>query len=343
MGKHLLISQTSPEGNVPASIVQKLYNMCKRKSIGQDLFDSTSNLVGIFNTGYTYEDWVNLIHTYFPQLVINSAGYYILFEDEFTKNILFTAIDWTAEGITAQQAADINLSNKIKGTPIIRFNEFKYFTSNGELYELFKDCVSLTEITMPPIATSWSRTYWDHAPFYNCKSLVKVNWNNCIITGGERGYKYNGLYAKCESLKWYDGILPPGCDEISADMFDNSGIDKIIAPEGVEMINSLYNCPKCTYIELPSTLTEISAKHWGRNMNLRHGGTGQIVMVCKATIPPTLTYVDGFHDADTIIYVPDDSVSAYQTTWSAFPRLASINGLSELPETYKNMGTLADT
>jgi len=354
MKRHICVNQSNTrELGVPAEIIAKLYNFVKRTENGEDVWDAmdeaniAKSLKGSIKLkGYTYEEYVNKINEYFADtLSIEPEGYYILFEDEFTKNILFNTIRWTAEGITAEQAADINLSapgKQIRGTTIRRFNEFKYFTSNGGLNDLFSGCVSLTEITMPPIVASWSRTYWDHSPFYNCKSLVKVNWNNCIITGGERGYKYHGLYGRCESLKWYDGILPPGCDEISSSMFSNSGIDKIIAPEGVEMINSLNNVPKCTYIELPSTLTEISAKGWGQNMNSRNGGTGQIVMACKATTPPTLTYVDGFHDADTTIYVPDDSVSEYRTAWSAFPRLASINGLSELPETYKNMGTLAD-
>lgn len=352
MKRHICVNQSNTqELGVPAEIITKLYNLVKRTENGEEVWDAmdeaniAKSLKGSIKLkGFTYEEYVKKINEYFiDTLNISSEGYYILFEDELTKNTLFRTIGWADEGITAEQAADINLSvsgKAIRGTSISRFNEFKYFTSNGGLYDLFSGCVSLKEITMPPIVASWARTYWDHSPFHNCQSLVKVNWNNCIITGGERGYKYHGLFAKCSSLKWYDGILPPGCDEISESMFRQSGIDKIIAPEGVELIKSLNNAPKCTYVELPSTLTEISAYEWGRNMGSKDGGTGQIVMTCKATTPPTLTYVDGYHDVDTTIYVPDESVSAYQTAWSAFPRLASINGLSQLPQTYKDMGTI---
>jgi len=342
---HINVNQQESiiEYNVPPSLINKLYKLVNRENNGETIFDNNTNIIGTINTEYTYEEYINIIKNRFNQLHINADGYYILFEDENSKQILFNAINWTEEGITAEQAANINLiasNTKISGTSIIYFNEFKYFTSNSGLTDLFKNCTSLKEVTMPPIVASWARGYYDHSPFYNCSSLTKVNWNNCTITGGDKYRKYFGLYNKCSSIKWYDGILPPGCDEISEHMFNNSGVEKIIAPEGITCMGAIVGATKCVYIELPTTVTEIDAQHWGRNMNERSGGTGQIVLACKAITPPTLLRTDGFHDADTTIYVPDELISEYQTAWSNFPRLSGIYGLSELPQTYKDMGTI---
>lgn len=350
--KHIKVNQINiQEKIVPSELITKLYNFIKRTEYGEEVWDAMdehnigNSLKGSFKIkGFTYEEYINKINEYFEDtLAIESEGYYILFEDENSKQILFNAINWTEEGITAEQAANINLtasSTQISGTSIVYFNEFKYFTSNGGLTDLFKNCTSLKEVTMPPIVTSWSRTYWDHGPFFNCKSLTKVNWNNCTITGGDKYKKYHGLYGWCSSIKWYDGILPPGCDEISDGMFNNSGVEKIIAPEGITYMTAINSSVKCVYIELPTTVTEISAAGWGQNMNSRNGGTGHIVLACKAITPPTLLSTGGFHDADTTIYVPDESVSEYQSAWSSFPRLSGIYGLSELPQTYKDMGTI---
>lgn len=364
--KHLeIIQNTGSTEYVSSSCIDKLYALAYEDIANgvESQLDATSNVQGWIRCSAAYEDAVRYLAGIdsgdiprFQNLHIDvtNNNYYIRFEDSNARD--FCVTNWgDGVGVTTNTLANVTLTDAVRtlfrnAMSIVKFNEFKYFTgfsNNANLTCLFTPAnnnltSSLEEITMPAVNLTYDAAYRDRSPFYRCTNLKRVNWNNCNLTTrfSSEGTLYYGLYLGCSSLDWYDGILPPGCTEISSSMFYDSGVTKIVVPEGVTYMHSLQSANACVYVELPTSMVKLHAQGWTRDMKPQYGGSGELVLACKATTPPTLTDTSGYHDSWTTIYVPDDCLSAYQTAWSDFPKCRGIYGFSSMPAEYKAMGTI---
>ena len=118
--------------------------------------------------------------------------------------------------------------------------------------------------------------------------------------------------------------------------FDKSGssgltsITSIVIPEGVTTINgNFWGATALTYLELPSTLTEISKGY------AFEGATALTKIVCYATTAPTLaTNVFAWsviENKTCTVAVPDGAAEAYnEATWSYWTGFYAANLVHEL-------------
>ncbi|MBQ9231584.1 MAG: leucine-rich repeat protein [Prevotella sp.] len=183
---------------------------------------------------------------------------------------------------------------------------------------------------MPSVEISWDSHAHDHGPFYSCTALTHVDWgdSSVLIT--------YGLFSRCRSIDYYDGILPKGLTSIGDMAFFNCiSLTRMIFYEGMELFGQeiLRECLALRYVEFPATTRKMSLYRlcWDA---CRDG----IHIVVKAMIPPELSSSDTSDNRTRYFYVPDDSLEAYQATegWSS----QTVKPISELPDGYRAMGTL---
>lgn len=193
---------------------------------------------------------------------------------------------------------------------------------------------------MPAISLSlYSRSgYGDYSIFKNCTKLTKINWNGCSVSWTDT-YSPD-LYNGCSSLVWYDGILPNNINVVP--LFGSTAIEKAVFPEGIKYMygQPFRACRYIKYVELPTTIEEVNMSEM-----FRDSYSGLKCLVFKGTTPPSLYYAGFDYNNNVTIYVPDNSVSDYITTWGTQNSVFDgtlIKGISELPSTYRDWGTLAD-
>ena len=130
-----------------------------------------------------------------------------------------------------------------------------------------------------------------------------------------------GSFQQCKNLERI--TFPAGVKEIAGYYLDNTAISKIVVPEGVEIVGVAFvaSCQRLEYIEFPSSIQSIGS-------NLMYKSYATPVVVVKAATPPSFGGF-GWYNNGTIIYVPDGSVSAYQShdNWKSLA--AAIKPLSE--------------
>ena len=146
----------------------------------------------------------------------------------------------------------------------------------------FSYCYSLASITLPDGVTSIGTN-----AFYSCYSLASITIPD--------GMTSIGSYAFYNCLSLASITIPDGVTSIGSYTFQNcSSLASITIPDGVTGIsnNAFYNC---TYVKEYHLLP---------------------------TTPPTLSNKNAFNNiaSDCIIYVPADSLAAYQsaTNWSTY-------------------------
>lgn len=145
----------------------------------------------------------------------------------------------------------------------------------------FSGCESLTSITIPSSVISIGES-----SFENCKSLTSINIPNNITS-----IAVNVFYG-CESLT------------------------NIIIPNGVTIIGSqaFRDCKKLKSIRIPSSVTTFGGQ-------FHFVGCVQLIScTVEAIIPPTMNNAYAFNNLNNLIYVPAESVYAYQTArgWSEY-------------------------
>ena len=145
----------------------------------------------------------------------------------------------------------------------------------------FSGCYSLTSLTLPSDITNI-----ENNTFSNCRSLISITIPNGITSIG------NGAFNNCYSL------------------------NSLTIPSNVTSIgnNGFSNCQSLNSLTIPSNVTSI-----GNNAFLSNSSIEEYHF--EATTPPTLggTAFSGIV-SDTIIYVPAESLEAYQTAenWSTY-------------------------
>ena len=164
------------------------------------------------------------------------------------------------------------------------------------------------DITIPSTVTHDGVTYQVTAiaanAFLSCESLTSVDIPTTVTSIGEAAFYY------CTALT------------------------KIVIPESVETIGAwnFYCNDQLTTVILPSTLYSIGSCCFDSCPNLSK-------VTCRATVPPAIGSMDCFANinSECTLYVPENSLSAYQAhaTWGH--HFASITAMPEYDFTYMNL------
>ena len=206
-------------------------------------------------------------------------------------------------------------------------------------YYAFYGCTSLTTITIP----AGLETIAEINPFANCTSLTSIN----VSTNNEHFSSENGsLFNKDKTrlICFPAGItgnynIPSSVTSIGEAAFERSQISSVVIPSSVETLNDLaffnrslfvsmimneglvtidygaFEGCSLTNITIPSTVTSIES-------NSLFGNSSLSSIIVKSTIPPAivsgnlLTNCGGSSTVENVIYVPVESLEAYELAWS---------------------------
>lgn len=252
-------------------------------------------------------------------------AHYIPFADSNVEAVLLAKGVGDGLGVTYKDAAKVSsISTWFKGnTDITSFDELKYFTNITTLGgSTFQNCLNLEKVNLDNIV---KLTGWDGAgAFYNSgikevrlpklsviensyscefqKSLVERILSLGKITTIPNGNVNYGFCGSCRLLTYVN--LPDTLTSIGASAFNS--------------------CSSLLEITLPDTLTSIGSYAFNGCKSLQY-------IRIQATTPPTLSNTNAIPSTIGAIYVPDESVAAYQaaTNWSSFA--SKIKGISEMP------------
>ena len=269
-------------------------------------------------------------------------AHYIPFADSNVEAVLLSKGIGDGLGVTYKDAARVtNISTWFKGnTDITSFAEFVNFSGIIKLERTaFSNCTSLAEIALPASLTSIGQyafqdcssltrivdlentklTKIEYQTFYNCSSLTEVRLPSSLTKIRDFAF-WN-----CSSLTEIE--LSPSLTSIGAHIFNGcSALTKITNLENTKVTslpnNAFYNCSSLIEVRLPSSLTKIESYVFDRCTSLQY-------IRINAITPPTITST--IPATVVSIYVPDESVAAYQaaTNWSSFA--SKIKGISEMP------------
>ena len=292
-------------------------------------------------------------------------AHYIPFEDSNVEAVLLAKGVGDGLGVTYKDAAKVtSISTWFKGNAdITAFSEFVNFSGiSGLVLYAFQNCTSLAEITFPGSLTSIGGT-----AFENCTSLAEITLPASLTSIGN--YAFNGCssltrvvnlentkvtsisvaaFRNCTSLA--EVTLPAGVISIGNGAFQGTSFEEITFPASLTSIGSsfysckklkrvinientqltiinhqaFYGCSTLAEITFPGSLTSIGNYAFFSCTSLQY-------IRIEATTPPTLSATNAIPSTIGAIYVPDESVAAYQsaTNWSSFA--SKIKGISEMP------------
>ena len=172
-------------------------------------------------------------------------------------------------------------------------------TSIGQ-YAL-QNCTALTSVVIPDSVTSIGQY-----AFRNCTALTSV-----VIPDGVTSIA-NNAFAKCFCL--ISVKLPLQIGYIATALFQNcAALTSVVIPDSVTVLYefSFDNCTALTSVVIPDSVTSIG------QYAFRNDAFIQYAIVLPVT-PPSL-YNSSVFPSGFPIYVPDESITAYQeaTNWSA--------------------------
>ena len=187
-----------------------------------------------------------------------------------------------------------------------------FVVENGKVY--------YDDVPSPTFQGKWLATYLDsHIESAECDissaitdgeidntDLVSVEIGDCVTSIGY------GVFQYCSSLT--SCTIGSGVTSIGASAFRYCLIlTSIDIPNSVTSIgnNAFRNCSSLTSIDIPSGVTEIG-------FQALQYCSGLTAITCYATTPPTVQVRTFSNTNDCPIYVPCESLAAYQTAWSAY-------------------------
>ena len=198
MSKIIKLIQTLHEKKIGSDFINKLYTMIHKK---QDLNEETINMensdfVGeITLNGPTYEEYVEYINTYYPNLTINVSEYYIMVEDPEMMRILML-LNMSGDGIGLVQA-DFDKFNSINAINnqmnhnenLVDTRVLGKFTNLQSTNWNYNDgpwcnCINLKYAAIPkvPINAFTKQTYGTEGFFEGCTKLEYVKFYTTSIT-----------------------------------------------------------------------------------------------------------------------------------------------------------------
>ena len=182
---HLRIEQNNIQENVSSAVIAKLYELATSGDL-----DASSNLAGNLHTTATYQEYIDALHTAYPDLYISATDIYIMFEDPEVLNVLLANNIGDGVGVTLAQAANANLGTKFyQNTAITSFNNFDKFTYANSHETSFKGCTNLQSINLSNVSCLGQEC------FKNCTSLTSLN------IGGTANGIYYGVFQGCTNLQ----------------------------------------------------------------------------------------------------------------------------------------------
>lgn len=255
---------------------------------------------------------------------------------------LFLAMHLAAENYSGKCGADLNWTLDTE-TGVLDI------TGSGDMYNAsiamdiswYSYRNNITSVNLPNGLTSIG-SY----AFYGCEKLTNVDIPNTVSVLGFQAF------CNCSSLS--NITIPDGLTYINVSAFSGcSSLTSLTLPKSVTKIfdsafcfcsnitsftfgdavtyigpNAFQDCSGLDSLVLPASITEI------RN-NAFSGCTGLTSITCHATNPPAVNYYDSdkktggvFYQVNKSIplYVPEESIEAYQTTeqWKDFTNIHAI-------------------
>lgn len=295
-------------------------------------------------------------------------AHYIPFEDSNVEAVLLAKGVGDGIGVTYKAAAKVtNLSNWFKNnTDIVKFNELYYFFSVTKANDLFFGCSNLIEATLPKSITFVSPSCFSGCSkltsvknFSENEYLVKIDANaflNCssitsaVVPKNVKAFGYS-IFQGCTKLESVE--LPASL--ATAGIYVFKGCTKLRKIGNLEntafvTLSSEFcsDCKAMTEITFPSALQNIG---WGACLrdtalvkavfgtevtkigdSTFSGCTSLKTIVLKTVTPPELVATTAIPSTIEAIYVPDESITAYQeaANWTAYS--GKFKPLSEYTE-----------
>ena len=188
----------------------------------------------------------------------------------------------------------------------------------------FMDCTNLTSITIPDSVTTI-----DNAAFRNCTSLISITIPDSVTFIG------SSAFINCTSLTSI--TIPDSVTIINlATFLDCTNLTSITIPDSVTIIgeNAFYNCDSLISITIPDSVTTIDNCVFMNCESLTSITLPDSVttigdkafyycrsltsITIKANNPPKISDKTFTENSDLQIYVPENSVEDYKTTWKYF-------------------------
>lgn len=292
---HIRIDQnTSSIEEISRSTLARLYSLSHSNSL-----DPESLLRGRVNASATYQDYIDELHTKYPEFYISANSIYKYFEDPIIEKVF---ADWVGDGIgsTMSQLNSITSlprykfaeNQNVDSANITSFNELGQLTTIKTLGNFcFRNCSSLQSIDISNIERL------EGSCFYGCSSLQSVDVSNVT-------YINQQAFHLCSSLPKYLNF--PKMETISIGGFQGSLFQKL---------------------EFGPNLTSIGGTAFWDAKQLT------TIIFHSTTVPSYSDPARGnkflFTMSPLTIYVPDESVEDYKSAWTEMAD--NIKGISELP------------
>ena len=203
----------------------------------------------------------------------------------------------------------IRCSNVNARVSFNNLKRLKYVTlSQNTTVNGAKSC-GLEHITLPIGVTEIGSSFFSYSPF---KTISLPSSMQSLSN-----YAFSYTYA----LKRV--IIPNGITEIKESLFRNSTmLQKAVIPQSVTKISqqAFFNAESISTITIPSGVTTINAYAFGFSAISGNDTMMLKIITILATTPPTLANTNAFPSTVTTIYIPNGTLSAYQTAtnWSSF-------------------------
>lgn len=352
--EHIKIEQNSNVEVVDSNIIHKLAEEA------QDC-DASSNMTGNLQTDKAFVADVDFLRAKFPGLTINATqGLYISFQDPLVQQLLIGAGVGDGTGIMTTDVATLNFATNasireiFKDSDIEYFDELQYFVSTDLSQYVFHNCYKLKHIKLPSTLGLIHTCLIKNDSADTDSADITVDWNGATPSFST----YNSIYNGVKGLTFKDSLIPPMTDLSACTIFFFcKSLEKIIFREGItKSKENGRGCTSLMYTEYPVSTTDM-----GMFYDYHRDGSNNSVIVIKSTIPPRYVYQPnnsspfGQTKWPVAVYVPDSAVNTYktqqpwsigsdgnaeQTVWSYQDMIDRIKPLSELPQVYREMGTV---
>lgn len=372
-----LIQNTSVTEQVGPEVIDKLYDLSlndPQQGIVSPL-DNTSVVQGRLQVYAAYQDAVKYLvgidqgdPKRFPDLYITVTNntYFIRFKDPVVFQYCLDNYALSgSNGITKAQAEAITNLNSFWGrsmtsqqkSAVQTLEDFQYFTgATGEQENVIVDFPNATKIKFPS-GTFTNNSIYTRYIVQDSKNISQIDYSNAIF------YCKSSIYFPISGnnviTEFNSSLLPNQNDFENICLFNGwTKLTKFIFPEGVKNTQERFRGNESLqYAEFPSTIINL-----GDCYNLGRDAKHRIpCIVVKAVTPPDW---HGWNPNDTggsgkglgweqiplAIYVPDGSVNAYKNftnggtnneqLWARQDIKDIIKPLSELPQMYREMGTV---
>lgn len=294
--------------------------------------DNIVKLTGYNGAGAFYNSGIKNVSL--PKLSVIENSYSCEFQNSLVERIL------SLGEITTLPNGSQNFGFCKNCTLLTYVNLPDTLTSIGNY--AFYGCTALAEVSLPASLTSIGSN-----AFHDCTSLSSIALPKGLTAIGQ------GAFVRCSALSLVidlPNLTTLGMDAFSlADVTRVENLGKISSIENAVSGNygmfrgnvnltyvnlpdtlisignyAFYGCTALPEITLPAGVTSIGFSAFGRCSSLQY-------IRIEATTPPTLASTDAIPSTIGAIYVPDESVAAYQsaTNWSSFA--SKIKGISEMP------------